>query len=64
MTFTLKEDQKDLYEAVVAKKADVTFTISSGSVTEIYTCLLYTSDVYKRQTARQPAVFRSSICAD
>ena len=34
MNFTLKEDQKDLYEAVVAKKADVTFTISSASVTE------------------------------
>ena len=49
MTFTLKEDQKDLYEAVVAKKADVTFTISSGSVTEIYT-LDYTTSTFVKQT--------------
>ena len=49
MNFTLKEDQKDLYEAVVAKKADVTFTISSASVTEIYT-LDYTTSTFVKQT--------------
>lgn len=49
MHFTLKEDQKDLYEAVVAKKADVTFTISSGFVTEIYT-LDYTTSTFVKQT--------------
>ena len=49
MTFTLKEDQKDLYEAVVAKKADVTFTISSASVTEIYK-LDYTTETFVKQT--------------
>ena len=49
MHFTLKEDQKDLYEAVLAKKADVTFTISSGFVTEIYT-LDYTTSTFVKQT--------------
>ena len=49
MNFTLKEDQKDLYEAVVAKKADVTFTISSASVTEIYT-LDYATSTFVKQT--------------
>ena len=49
MNFTLKEDQKDLYEAVVAKKAEVTFTISSASVTEIYT-LDYTTSTFVKQT--------------
>ena len=49
MKFTLKEDQKDLYEAVVAKKAEVTFTISSGFVTEIYT-LDYTNSTFVKQT--------------
>lgn len=49
MHFTLKEDQKDLYEAVVAKKANVTFTISSGFVTEVYT-LDYTTSTFVKQT--------------
>ncbi len=49
MTFTLKEDQKELYEAVVAKKADVTFTISSGAVTEVYK-LDYTTSTFVKQT--------------
>ena len=49
MHFTLKEDQKDLYEAVLAKKAEVTFTISSGFVTEIYT-LDYTTSTFVKQT--------------
>ena len=49
MNFTLKEDQKDLYEAVAAKKADVTFMISNGSVTEIYT-LDYTTSTFVKQS--------------
>ena len=49
MIFTLKEDQKELYEAVVAKKADVTFTISSGAVTEDYK-LDYATNTFVKQT--------------
>ena len=49
MTFTLKENQKELYEAVVAKKADVTFTISSPSATEVYK-LDYTTSTFVKQT--------------
>ena len=36
MCVTLKEDQKALYEAVAAKKAEVTFAISSARATENY----------------------------
>lgn len=54
MHFTLKEDQKDLYEAVVAKKADVTFTISSGFVTEIYTLDYTTSTAVWRRSVMSP----------
>lgn len=49
MTFTLKENQKELYEAVVAKKAEVTFTISSPSATEVYK-LDYTTSTFVKQT--------------
>lgn len=49
MTFTLKENQKELYEAVVAKKADVTFTISSPSATEVYK-LDYTTSTFVKRT--------------
>ena len=49
MTFTLKENQKELYEAVVAKKAEVTFTISSPSATEVYK-LDYTTSTFVKRT--------------
>ena len=49
MRFTLKSDQKKLYEAVVAQKAEVTFTISSPSATEVYK-LDYTTSTFVKQT--------------
>ena len=49
MCFTLKNEQRALYEAVVARKAEVTFTISSASVTEVYK-LDYTTETFVKQT--------------
>lgn len=49
MCFTLKSDQKKLYEAVVAQKAEVTFTISSVSATEVYK-LDYKTETFVKQT--------------
>ena len=49
MRFTLKNDQKKLYEAVVAQKAEVTFTISSPSATEVYK-LDYETETFVKQT--------------
>ena len=49
MCFTLKEDQKALYEDVAAKKAEVTFRIDGARATEIYT-LDYTTSTFVKQT--------------
>ncbi len=49
MSFTLKEDQKALYEAVAAKKAEVTFAISSARITENYK-LDYATETFVKQT--------------
>ena len=49
MCFTLKNEQRALYEAVVARKAEVTFTISSARVTEVYK-LDYTTETFVKQT--------------
>lgn len=49
MCVTLKEDQKALYEAVAAKKAEVTFAISSARTTENYK-LDYATETFVKQT--------------
>ena len=49
MCVTLKEDQKALYEAVAAKKAEVIFKISSARTTEVYK-LDYTTETFVKQT--------------
>ena len=49
MCVTLKEDQKALYDVVAAKKADVTFAISSARTTENYK-LDYATETFVKQT--------------
>ena len=49
MRFTLKEDQKALYEAVAAKEAEVTFTIEGARAREDYK-LDYTTSTFVKQT--------------
>lgn len=49
MCVTLKEDQKALYEAVAAKKAEVVFKISSARTTDVYK-LDYTTETFVKQT--------------
>lgn len=49
MRFTLKEDQKALYEAVAAKKAEVTFRIEGGRAKEDYK-LDYETKTFVKQT--------------
>ena len=49
MRFTLKEDQKALYEAVAAKEAEVIFMISGARTRETYK-LDYTTSTFVKQT--------------
>lgn len=49
MCVTLKEDQKALYDVVAAKKAEVTFAISSARTTENYK-LDYATETFVKQT--------------
>lgn len=56
MCFTLKEDQKALYEAVAAKEAEVTFIIEGARTREDYK-LDYETKTFVKQTIPQNKVF-------